>query len=228
MSLPSPGPGLARTQSHADRSVTPTFYGSPGLSLVAFVFLGATALVGLLTVATTTDISSLALATGVCGLFGLTFTLIAVIVGIVRAIRNHQWRWLASILVGTALPLQAAVVAEHLMRPLYEPNGLQQVVPYYVGLACAPLAVVAYSVVGRRVSGAEESASGRNSAYSDTRAWLGAVGTVAALALTLIASLLTSSWAGPGRSHARARTGGLYRGREILHQPSAWLPKANR
>ncbi len=117
--------------------------------------------------ATTTDLSLLALATGVCGLIGVVLTLIALVTGIVCAIRNQQWRWLVAIPIGTALPLPAAVAVFNAIYPLSEQHGVLAVVlavvPYYVGLACIPLAVGVYSVVGLRSSAAEARESGRSS-----------------------------------------------------------------
>lgn len=137
----STSPATARSRSLA------------GVSLVAVVFLGASAVFLILTLATqlSNALLSIVVATG---LLGLVFTPAAVIVGIVRAIMNRQWGWLAAILLGVALPVPAAIVAAngiHLDSLIGVPAsyaGLPYVLACLIGLAFGPLTVVIYSLVG--------------------------------------------------------------------------------
>ncbi len=173
-----------------------------GWALWAFVLLGGTAIFGtLFSITYHGEFSGVLwyLLTALCGLVGVPVTLVAVILGVVRASRNHQWRWLAAILIGTVLPLPVAVaVSSAVYSVSYDYNQLQMSFPWAFGVVCMPLAVALYTVVGLRSSPAGAPVPGQSAAYADTRAWLGGVGTVTALALTLVASSLASSWLPPG------------------------------
>ncbi len=136
--------------------------GSGGWSLAAFIFLGATAVFFYFDVTTQTDISPIGLAELLCGLVGVVLTLIAVMVGVGLAVRNHQWLWLVVILIGTALPLPVANAA---FNAIYPPSGrtfVEYALPNLIGLACTPLAIGIYSAVGLRRGTSVSPGSGRN------------------------------------------------------------------
>ncbi len=93
---------------------------------------------------------------------GMLVTLIGVILGVARTIRNHQWGWLVTIVSGTLLILAATLVIDGAFYSLnlctsQDPGGcLAQrqawdLVVLPIGLALTPLTVGLYGVVsGRR------------------------------------------------------------------------------
>ncbi len=145
-SAPTPEPDNSSTPSAAALPPPPALgvTRSPALgpsagvvfvwAILGFVALGGAALFQLLSLANDNDLG-FGIYAILCFLIGIPLTLVAVILAIVRAVRNRQWRWLLAILIGTVflplLPDTLVNAAVYTLAPDYllpgHPNLLQAI-----------------------------------------------------------------------------------------------------
>jgi hypothetical protein len=83
---------------------------------------------------------------GLLGFCGLILVLVALIVGIVRTSKRHQWAWLLGLCVGTFVPLPVMFLVAGALTEVYGPDALQPTIPVVVGLLLTPVTVLVYSV----------------------------------------------------------------------------------
>ncbi len=151
-----PGNDLQSLQGHSSRATDPSAHMARRAlaknAIVAIAFLGAPlpilSVIGTSTPEWTVGLAFLGI---LFLLLGVGFTLNAVGQGIKLAIKNRQWSWLVAIPIGTALP--GAVVwwwtAVYQVNELHG-SGVPSILALVIGLACTPLTVCLYSLVGPR------------------------------------------------------------------------------
>jgi hypothetical protein len=80
------------------------------------------------------------------GFCGLILLLVAMIMGIIRTRKRHQWGWLLGLCVGTFVPLPVMFLVAGALTAVYGPDALQPLLPLVVGLLLTPVTVLVYSV----------------------------------------------------------------------------------